>query len=77
MVNQLSELNEPLWKLSVSQSISPLKKYHVDFQTILNQSLVVYRVSQKFIPLSSYTLIKTLFLHEISRRCLFLYREFQ
>ena len=42
MVNQLNELNGPLWKLSVSQSISPLKKYRVDYQTILNQNLVVY-----------------------------------
>ena len=36
-----------------------------------------YRVSQKFVPLISCTIIfdQNLFLHEISRRCLFLYRE--
>ena len=43
----------------------------------------IYRVSQKFVPLISCTitliLIKTLFLHEISRRCLllYMYSEFQ
>ena len=39
--------------------------------------VALYRVSQKFVPLISCTIIfdQNLFLHEISRRCLFLYRE--
>ena len=39
--------------------------------------IYIYRVSQKFVPLISCTIIfdQNLFLHEISRRCLFLYRE--
>ena len=42
-----------------------------------NINMARYRVSQKFVPLISCTMIfdQNLFLHEISRRCLFLYRE--
>ena len=42
-----------------------------------NINMARYRVSQKFVPLISCTIIfdQNLLLHEISRRCLFLYRE--
>ena len=44
---------------------------------LYNINMARYRVSQKFVPLISCTMIfdQNLFLHEISRRCLFLYRE--
>ena len=46
-------------------------------QQFYNINMARYRVSQKFVPLISCTIIfdQNLFLHEISRRCLFLYRE--
>ena len=46
-------------------------------EQLYNINMARYRVSQKFVPLISCTMIfdQNLFLHEISRRCLFLYRE--
>ena len=55
-------------------------KISIYFKQIFSKLLkiYIYRVSQKFVPLISCTIIfdQNLFLHEISRRCLFLYREY-
>ena len=69
-----------LWHKKKRTKTNKINSALLSFSTkeqFYNINMARYGVSQKFVPLISCTIIfdQNLFLHEISRRCLFLYRE--